>query len=192
MLEFLNQIDTSVFLFLNGMHNEFFDFLMYWITKQETWYPFYTLIIIWMFWKYKLKALLPFLMIILGVVISDQFTSGFMKPFFERLRPCHDSDINQLVHIVAGCGGLYGFASGHASNSFFLAFLLFFFFRTQFKYPWLIFIWAALVSYSRVYVGVHYPGDIIVGGLIGYLVAVLLYWTYNRFPENRKIHLVYL
>ena len=187
MLELLNQIDTSVFLFLNRIHNDFFDFLMYWITKQETWYPFYLAIVFWMFWKYKVKAILPFLIIILGIAISDQVTSGFMKPFFERLRPCHDPDINHLVHVVTGCGGQYGFASSHASNSFLLAFILFFFFQKQFKYLWLIFIWAAIVSYSRIYVGVHYPGDILVGGIIGYLAALFLYWSYSKIPDRRKI-----
>ena len=187
MLDYLKNIDETLFLFLNGLHNDVFDFLMYWITYQETWYPFYLLIVIWMFWKYKQKAFIPLLFIILAITISDQFTSSFMKPFFERLRPCHDPSISHLVHVVDRCGGQYGFASSHASNSFALATLLFLFFRSTFKYASILFVWAALVAYSRIYVGVHFPGDIIVGALIGYLAGLFLFGIYSKLPSKYKL-----
>jgi undecaprenyl-diphosphatase len=187
MIEYLKLIDQELFLFLNGFHNEFFDGIMYWITRQETWYPFYLIAIIWMFWKFRKKAFIPLMLIILAITITDQVTSGLMKPLFERLRPCHNPDIQQFVHTVNGCGGLYGFASGHAANSFALATLLFLFFRQNGRYWALLFLWAAMVAYSRVYVGVHYPGDIIVGGLIGWLTGSGIYYFYTRLPENYLI-----
>jgi undecaprenyl-diphosphatase len=191
MIDYLKNIDEALFLFLNGKHNDVFDLLMHWITLQETWYPFYLILIIWMIWKYKQKALIPIIFIVLAITISDQFTSSFMKPFFERLRPCHEPAIAHEVHVVDGCGGLYGFASSHASNSFALATLLFLFFRQRYNYTSLFFIWAAVVAYSRVYVGVHYPGDILVGGLLGYLIGVTLYYFYLKLPVKYKLETSY-
>ena len=188
MIQYLNKIDQELFLFLNGFHNNFLDTVMNWITTQETWYPFYLIIIIWMFWKFRGKALIPLLLIILTITISDQITSGLMKPFFERLRPCHDQDIQHLVHTVSGCGGLYGFASGHAANSFGLAILLWYFFRNESRYWIIVFLWASLVAYSRIYVGVHYPGDIIVGGFIGLLSGRILFFFYLKLPPSRRIY----
>ena len=187
MIDFLKNIDETLFLFLNGLHSDVFDFIMYWITLQETWYPFYLLLIIWMVWRFKVKAIIPIIIIILAITISDQFTSSFMKPFFERLRPCHEPSIAQMVHLVDGCGGLYGFASSHASNSFALATLLFLLFRHTLKYTSLFFVWAAAVAYSRVYVGVHYPGDILVGGVLGYIIGISLFYLYSKFPPKYKL-----
>jgi len=184
MIEFLNNIDQEVFLFLNGLHNDLFDFLMHWITYQQTWYPFYAIIILWMFWKFKWKALVPLLIIILAITFSDQFTSSFMKPFFARLRPCYEPSIADLVHVVDGCGGQYGFASSHASNSFALATLLYLFFKPYVRYTWILFLWAGLVAYSRVYVGVHYPGDILTGALIGYFTGLALFYLYQKLPPK--------
>ncbi len=184
MIDFLATIDRELFLFLNDLHNPFLDFLMYWITKQETWYPFYLLIIVWMFWKYGKRAIVPLLLIIIAITISDQVTSSLMKPFFERLRPCHTPDIQHLVHTVSGCGGMYGFASGHAANSFTLATLLFLFFKSRINYLWIIFFWATLIAYSRIYVGVHYPGDILTGAIIGSIVAWILFLLYLKFSTN--------
>ena len=185
MIHYLETIDQKLFLCLNEIHNPFFDFIMFWVTKQETWYPFYLLIIIWMFWNYGKRAIVPLLLIILAITISDQVTSSLMKPFFERLRPCHDPDIKHLVHTVSGCGGMYGFASGHAANSFTLATLLFLFFRSRINYLWIIFIWAALVAYSRIYVGVHYPGDILTGAIIGIFIAWFLFYVYLKLSPNQ-------
>ena len=184
MLEFLKHIDEGLFLFFNGMHNSAFDFIMHWITWQQTWYPFYLLLIIWMIWRYKQKAIIPILMIILAITVSDQFTSSFMKPYFERPRPCYDPSIGHLVHVVDGCGGPFGFASSHAANAFALVTLLYLFFKPKTGYASIIFAWACLVSYSRIYVGVHYPGDVAVGALVGYLIGRMLYYLYLKLPSK--------
>jgi undecaprenyl-diphosphatase len=187
MIEFLDRIDQEIFLYLNGFHNEFCDRAMIWITIQETWYPFYALILVWMFWKFRTRAFLPLLFIVLAITISDQFTSTLMKPLFERLRPCHNPEIQHLVNAAAGCGGQYGFASGHAANSFALATLLFLFYRQECRYWGLMFLWAAVVAYSRIYLGVHYPGDIFAGAVVGIGTGSILYLFYMKFPPRLRI-----
>lgn len=187
MIEFFDTVDKEIFLFLNGTHNEFADTLMIWITDQETWYPFYALILAWLFWKYRLKAFLPLLLIAVAITVSDQFTSSLMKPLFERLRPCHDPEIQYLVHAAAGCGGLYGFASGHAANSFALSTLLFLLFRQDSRYWVLMFIWAGTVSYSRIYLGVHYPGDVLAGALVGMGAGYIMWLVYIKLPPDLRI-----
>ncbi len=187
MIEFLDRLDTEIFLFLNSYHNDFFDTAMYWITKQETWYPVYLLIIAAMVWKFGMRSLVILLFIAIGITLSDQITSSLMKPLFERPRPCHDPEIRHLVHVVHGCGGKYGFASGHAANSFCLVTLLFLFFRRFYAYLGWLFLWAALVSYSRIYVGVHYPGDIITGAILGILIGYLLYRLYMNISDRYRL-----
>lgn len=103
------------------------------------------------------------------------------KDVFERLRPCHNPNIASLVHVVDGCGGKYGFVSSHASNSFALALFIGLLLRKHYKYflPLMVF-WAALVSYSRIYVGVHYPADILGGAILGSLIGIFVYWLMKK------------
>ena len=122
--------------------------------------------------------------------MTDQFTSGLMKPFFERLRPSHEPALEGMVHMVSGySGGKYGFASSHAANTFGIAMFLSCLLKVE--KPWInwLFLWAALVSYTRIYLGVHYPGDIIVGALIGVAFGWLVFKLYIRTTlliENRR------
>lgn len=187
MLETLERLDKDLFLFLNDIHNSVADFLMFYITDTEFWFPFYGILLIVMFWKLKWDALPIVIGIIATLVISDQVTSGFMKPFFERFRPCHDPGIKHLVHLVDDCGAPYGFASGHASNSFGLATFLWLTLRDKWAPVVWMFAWAVLVSYSRIYVGVHYPADVIVGALVGVLAAYIIYKLYEWIlPKIKK------
>ena len=152
---------------------------MYWITNKYTWFPLYLLLIVILIHKYRIRGLVMCLGIVLAVGVSDQITSGWMKPFFERLRPCQVPDIQSVVHLVAGCGGRYGFASSHASTTFALATTVWLMLRTwSSSFRW-VFAWSAVVAYSRVYVGVHYPLDIIVGAAIGCLVGWVVYQLYQ-------------
>ncbi len=187
MIHWIVEADKSLFLIINGMHNHVLDFLMYWITNKFTWFPFYLLIIIWLIYRYKVKGLIAVLMIVVVIVMCDQFTSTFMKPFFARLRPCHDPEISALDHMVVSCGGLYGFCSSHAANSFGLAMFLFLLFRKKFPKTAYLFVWAALISYSRVYVGVHFPGDVLTGAFIGVAFAWIVYRIYSRLPEKVRL-----
>jgi undecaprenyl-diphosphatase len=188
MLEQLILFDKQIFLFLNGLGAPWLDHLMFFISRTFVWVPLYLLLAYWIY-KWQGKQLwLVVLCAVLCVVLTDQITSSFMKPYFERLRPSHDPQIVALVHVVNEHRGYYhGFASSHAANTFGLASLLFFlFWRRQ---PWIkwLFVWAAVVSYSRIYLGLHYPGDIMVGALLGvgcgYLCAKLYDYLLPKFPQ---------
>ncbi len=121
-------------------------------------------------------------------LISDQTSVKLFKDVFERLRPCHEIDLSGLVHVVDGCGGKFGFVSSHAANSFAFAIFSGYLLKSNYKYilPLMLF-WAALVSYSRIYVGVHYPGDIIGGAILGSIVGILVFWLMKY--VNNKLNL---
>lgn len=191
MLEFFKNLDQDLFLAINGFNNPVVDAAMFYITDTEFWFPFYGVIILFLGWKLKWKALPIIVFVVIAVGISDYITSQLMKPFFQRLRPCHNPEIMNMVHLVDGCGKLYGFASGHASNSFALATFLVFSLRTTFKPMIWMLGWAGLVTYSRIYVGEHYPGDVIVGALIGSILAFVLFYVFKKvspyLPESLNL-----
>jgi undecaprenyl-diphosphatase len=187
MLEKISRWDEALFLGLNQYHDEFMDPIMYFFTQTYPWIALYTFLV-YLVWKaYGKQGWWVILGVLLSVLLADQITSALMKPFFERLRPCHEVILNGMMHNYGNCGGMYGFASSHAANSFAVATSMWF--GLSFKYPavkWL-FLWATLFSYTRVYLGVHYPGDIMVGGLVGILCGLFSYHIffaiYNRLRQ---------
>ena len=180
MLETLRQLDQDLFLYLNGIHNSFWDKVMYQVSGRFIWAPLYLFIIFLFIQKFKAKSFIPILGAILLIVLSDQLSVHLFKNVFERLRPCRAPEIKNMVHLVRDhCGGLYGFISSHAANTFALAVFSSLLLRKR-LFSFGIFVWAAWVSYSRIYLGVHYPGDVIVGALFGVLLGVLLYLSIKR------------
>jgi undecaprenyl-diphosphatase len=181
----LERIDQQLFLFLNSIHSPFWDQVMYIISAKVTWIPLYIAILTTLGFRYKRKLLVIILMAIIAITLSDQL-SVLIKNGFQRPRPCHEPSLDGLVHIVKGqCGGLYGFISSHASNSFMVALLsLLLIKRRWFSYSMII--WAAVVSYSRIYLGVHYPGDVICGAIIGGLVGWGIYLFY-KFTDRKLL-----
>jgi len=178
MIEQLKDWDQQLFLWLNGVGHPALDDVMLFLSAKLVWIPLYALLIFLLYRRYGIQFWKPLLAIILVITIADQVTSSFMKPFFERLRPCHDASLDGLLINVGKCGGTYGFASSHAANSFGLA-MIFFLLSECKKHIWL-FVWAALVSYSRIYLGVHFPGDILVGAIIGVGAGYLVFMLGSR------------
>ncbi len=186
MLEYLNSLDTQLFLFLNGMHNSFFDFIMYWLSDKDIWIPFYLFLVFLIIRRYKLKGLFLVLFTILAVTLADQFASHLIKIFVQRLRPSHEPALVGLVHMSsAGAGGLYGFVSSHTANTFGLAFFLFYTLDSSFKpLKYFLFFWAFFVSYSRIYNGVHYPGDVLGGFVLGWFISWILAKSFINLGER--------
>ncbi len=183
MLEFLNEIDTLLFLFLNGIRSEFWDVIMWHISGKKEWIPLYLLISGWMIFRLRIKFLYMIPFIVLLVLLSDQISDS-LKDNLQRYRPSHDPEIRDIVNLVRNHrGGLYGFVSSHAANTFALASFTSLFFKVPI-FSIFIFFWAALVSYSRIYLGVHYPGDIIFGALLGVLAGLFTYWLWEL--ANKK------
>ncbi len=177
----INQLDTQAFLWLNSIHNDFFDPIMLWISGRNSWFPMYAIIIGCIIWLQKRKSIGILLMIIFSVIISDQVCSSILKPLIHRFRPCHEPTIQHLVHVVGNCGGQFGFCSSHAANTFALITCLVLLFGKQFSGIKYLYIWAIIVSYSRIYVGVHYPLDVITGAGIGVLASLFCNKIYHYF-----------
>lgn len=172
-MEWIKQIDQSLLLFLNSFHNAFWDKAVTLFTSIEIWIPFYLLIVYVIIKTYKKNSIYILILIGLAIAFSDQF-SGLIKNSVQRLRPTHDPILGDMVHNVYNRGGMYGFFSAHAANTFTLAIISAKLFKSQ-AFTILVFIWAILVSYTRVYIGLHYPGDILTGWVWGFLAGLAFY-----------------
>lgn len=159
-------------------------------TKTLFWLPLY-LFLVYLIIKYKKWNTLYILLgIALTITLADQITSGFMKPFFARLRPTQELGLTGLLHTVNNYkGGLYGFASSHAANTFGVAMFIWLLFKKKYRWVSVIFFWAAFMSYTRIYLGVHYPGDILVGSLLGLLCGWIGFqfanWLQSKFSKQK-------
>lgn len=179
-MESLQQIDSSIFLYFNGMHASWTDVLFYYISNRFVWIPLYLLLAFFLFRRYRKKAWIVVAAVVISVFLSDQ-SCNLIKRTVQRPRPSHNIELVDQVHLVAKPdgtlykGGPYGFPSSHAANAMALAFIVVVF-LTREKTLWtlLMFFWMLLVSYSRIYLGVHYPGDIIVGWCVGAIWSGLI------------------
>jgi undecaprenyl-diphosphatase len=185
----LDQYDQQLFLALNGIHSTWLDPVMWAISTKYLWYPLYLVLIYFIILKRKKDVWITLIAITIMIILSDQL-ADLVKENMQRLRPTHNPDISFLVHTLKGyTGGDFGFVSSHASNAFAVAgFTAFFFNRKWFTI--LILLWAFLVSYSRIYLGVHYPLDVIGGGLLGLSIGVFMYhlehWANGRLNKTGK------
>jgi undecaprenyl-diphosphatase len=149
------------------------------ISGKLTWIPLYVTLIYFLSKQYKKENWKSVLYLVSSVVFADQFSSSLLKPFFKRLRPCHVDEFQSWIHLPAGCGGQFGFCSSHAANSFAIA--VGFYLLTKNKSAGLaLVLWASIVSYSRIYLGAHYPLDVIVGAFVGGIGAWGLFRAYER------------
>ncbi len=184
--DFFISLDQSIFLFLNSLHNSAADFLFYWISDRFIWIPLYIILVFFLIKKWK-KRVIPILVaLILCVTLTDQ-TCNVIKKSVERPRPSHELALSGQVHLVAKpdgtlyTGGPYGFPSSHAANSLTLALFVIFYLSDRRKwFVILMLTWSLLLSYSRIYLGVHYLGDILVGWCVGLFWAFFFRWLLSK------------
>jgi len=182
VIEHILHFDSELFLWINGKAaNGFFDILCPFMRKASNWIPLYAILIWQMFVKYKRDAFYLLIISAVTILISDQLSGNLIKHAVERLRPCNDPVIGPQVRLLVNCGSGFSFVSSHACNHFAAAMLLGRIFRDQFSWLKLVLLfWAGLISFSQVYVGVHYPIDVFCGAILGVLIG----WLSIRFTEK--------
>jgi undecaprenyl-diphosphatase len=185
LIVFLDHIDRSLFIFLNGLHNPFFDQLMFGATKSLIWLPLYLFFLFFVIRKYRWNAFLIVVFAALMILAGDQL-SNLVKDGVQRLRPSNQPGL--MVHLVeAYKGGTYGFYSAHASNtSCIVVFLILILGRKYWYVTIPAVIWSLVMSYSRIYLGVHYPGDILVGWIVGGIIGYFFGQGFLKLMEIRR------
>jgi undecaprenyl-diphosphatase len=177
----LGSLDRELFVTLNELHSPWLDDVMVGISNKWVWIPLYAFLLFRVVRIYGRQSIYILMSVGILILLSDQISVHFFKDVFQRLRPCHDERLADLVHIVNDhCGGQYGFISSHASNVFALAVFLGFMLKSEGRW-WLysLLVWAFIVSYTRIYLGVHYPLDIMVGGLVGAFLALTIFYLHR-------------
>jgi len=177
VLDFLIHKDIELFIYLNSLGSVQWDGFWLFVTNKFTSIPLYIFLLFLTYKHFGFKKMLLVLLFgVLLIALSDQ-TSNIFKYSFKRLRPCHNNDISSIIRIVKeGCGGLYGYFSGHAINSMGIAVFFGLLLKNRYKYLFFILIfWAVIIAYSRIYVGVHYPLDVLTGMLFGILYGTIFY-----------------
>lgn len=189
MFEQLIHYDQEVFLFINKViSNPIFDWLMPFLRNPYTWAPLYLFLIIFIIRNYKKQGMVMLLFLIVTCSVSDFTSSTIIKKEVMRVRPCNDVDFKEHVKIRVRCGSGFSFPSSHATNHFAIGIFLLTIFRKRWKpIIWLSIGWAASISFAQVYVGVHYPIDIIAGTIIGSIIGFTIASIYLYFQPNKPI-----
>lgn len=183
MVDKILSYDTQLFVFLNGLGSETYDGLWLLITKQTNWIPLFLVLLYLILRKIGIKQTL-YLLLFVAVLITftDQFTNLF-KNGFQRLRPCNNPEINDVIRIVKSSKS-FSFFSGHAANSMAVTTFLFLILKRYYKYSYLLFLWPLVFAYSRIYLGLHYPLDIFSGYVFGLLSGFMMYTIYQRVQKK--------
>jgi membrane-associated phospholipid phosphatase len=194
MLTFLQGIDQYISLLINQqIANSVLDWICPWLRTKELWVPLYILVLFLLFYKLGSKAWGIVLLVLVLVFTTDQLSSELIKNLVQRPRPCNDEIFSKLIVLRVHCGTGYSFTSTHASNHFALSFILIQIFQKFFLFPSkhvriIFFSWAGMISFSQVYVGVHYFFDIVTGALLGWSIASMYWELYSRlFPKMLKL-----
>jgi len=199
MIEKIEAFDRDLFLFLNGLHADWIDPIMWWISTIILWIP---LFLFFLFYAYK-KGGIRFVLFLFGglglcILLSDRISVELFKEVFQRWRPTHNTEIGEMVHTVIKPngeeyrGGLFSFVSSHATNFMSIGTFIYFHFKQYNRYWIFLFPWVALIAYSRIYLGVHYPADIVCGALLGLSIGLFVYWLSKKLmmvSSKKKLHL---
>lgn len=192
MLEALKSLDNWLLLAANSHHAPWLDGLMVFFTERFVWFPAYFVLLVVLAYLVGRRAwvLLPLLGV--TVALADGISSRLFKPFFARLRPCHDPDLSAILNMVNGCGGQFGFMSSHAANAFALTVFMALVLPRRYRVAqWLLLIWAIIVSYSRIYLAAHFPSDVLAGALLGSLLAWGFATLYKRLTNTGPLSRIF-
>lgn len=182
LLNILKEWDQWLFIIINSSFtNPVFDSVMPFLRNSLNWAPLYLFLIVLATYNFKAKGWWWVLFLLVTVSMTDMIGARVLKAGFERLRPCSDPDFWTHVRLLVDhCSGGYSFTSNHAANHFGVASFFYFTFRPVFRHAWISFAWAAAISYAQIYVGVHYPGDVLGGTLLGLAVGTFTARLFNK------------
>ncbi|NML64180.1 phosphatase PAP2 family protein [Hymenobacter sp. RP-2-7] len=181
-LRSLTDLDHRLLLVINHARAPALDRVMTFASQIKVWFPFYALLLGWLVYHFRRRAALLVPLLAATVALADSITSRIFKPWAARPRPCHAADLAAQLYLPDGCGGAFGFMSSHAANAIGLAvFLLFTLPAGRFRLLKAgVFLWALVISYSRVYLAAHYPLDVLGGWLVGATLGAGAGWTFRR------------
>ena len=165
LVDSLAQVDRQLFVAIHaGLANPVFDAVLPVVREKKTWFALYVIFLVLVLRQHRRRAWIPVLAVVAAVALSDQLSGIYLKEMFERVRPCRDPQLVGHIRDLIRCSGAYSLPSAHASNHFAVALALSSFLPKPSRALPLLLMWAGLISFAQVYVGVHYPGDVLVGG----------------------------
>jgi undecaprenyl-diphosphatase len=176
--------DTELFIIINGFYFDWLDPVMKIFSAINVWIPLYIGVAGIILWKERVWGIVVLVALLVSFGLSDQLSVHLFKNVFERLRPCHVEELKTVIHSLEYCGGKYGFISNHAANAFCFAVFTARFFKNRY-YAILIFLWAVCVSYSRIYVGKHFPLDVVCGAAFGVVCQQAGWMLYKEILKLR-------
>ncbi len=186
MLEKIRSLDTHLFIYLNSLGSPAYDNLWLIITKQVYWSPFFLLLAYLLYKKIGLKNLGIVVVFAALILFFCNESVELFKITFKRLRPCNNPEIKDIIRIVHQ-SNTFSFFSGHASNSMATMTFVFLILKNQYKYIFLIFLYPLIFAYSRIYLGVHYPSDILTGYIFGWLYGIVFYRVYQYYQYRMQV-----